>query len=102
MCLSCHRHDVIVSTYEFDIQHRAGTKHGDADSFSRASHSPFLSKQEAAEVLADDKILSLGQALEDDCQESKENYNSLDKSNGETDPRLPARDEFKLELAEKQ
>ena len=28
----------ILSTYEFDIQHRAGTKHGNADSLSRASH----------------------------------------------------------------
>ena len=34
----------ILSTYEFDIQHRAGTKHGNADSFSRATHAPFLSK----------------------------------------------------------
>ena len=34
----------ILSTYDFDIQHRAGTKNGNADSLSRASHAPFLSK----------------------------------------------------------
>ena len=61
----------ILSTYEFDIHHQAGTKHGTADSLSQASHAPFLSKREAAEVLADDQILALGEALEDDGQESK-------------------------------
>ena len=84
----------ILSTYEFDIQHRAGTKHGNADSLSRASHDLFLSKREATEVLADDQILSLGEAIEDDGQESEENYDSLDESDSENDPRLPVQDEF--------
>ena len=56
----------ILSTYEFDVQHRAGTKHGSADSWSRLSHAPFLYKREAAEVLTDDQNLALGEALEDD------------------------------------
>ena len=55
----------ILSTYDFDIQHRAGTKHGNADSLSCASHAPFLSKREAQEVLTDDQILLIGEALED-------------------------------------
>ena len=55
-----------ISTHDFDVQHRAGTKHGNADSLSSGSHAPFLSKQEAQEVLADDQILLLGEALEDD------------------------------------
>ena len=45
------------SQHDFYIQHRAGTKHGNADSLSRASHAPFLSKREEQEVLADDQIL---------------------------------------------
>ena len=40
----------ILNTYECDIQHRAGTKHGNADSLSRATHAPFLSQREAEEV----------------------------------------------------
>ena len=84
----------ILRTYEFDIQHRAGTKHGNADSLSRASHAPFLSKCEAVEVLADDQILAQGEALEDDGQESEENYDSLDESDNENDPRLSAPAEF--------
>ena len=44
----------ILSTYEFDIQHRAGTKHGNADALSRASHAPELSKSESAQLLDDD------------------------------------------------
>ena len=40
----------ILSTYEFDIQHRGGTKHGNAESLSHSSHTPFLSKPEATEV----------------------------------------------------
>ena len=75
----------ILSTYEFNIQHRAGTKHGNADSLSCASHAPFLSKREVQEVLADDQILLLGEALEDDGQESEEDYGSLSESD-ETDP----------------
>ena len=99
----------ILSTYEFDIQHRAGTKHVNADSLSRASHAPFLSKREATEVLADDQVLALGEALEDDGQESEENYDSLDESDSENDPRFPVPDEFPVPqeiqqktLAEKQ
>ena len=84
----------ILSTYEFDIQHRAGTKHGNAAPLSRASHAPFLSKREATEVLADDQILALGEALEDDGQESEKDYNSLDESDDENDPRLSVPDEF--------
>ena len=82
----------ILSTDDFDIQHRAGTKHGNADSLSRASHAPFLSKWEAQEVLADDQILLIGEALEDDGQESEED-DSLSESD-ETDPRIPAKTEF--------
>ena len=82
----------ILSTYDFDIQHWAGTKHGNADSLSRASHAPFLSKREAQEVLADDQILLLGEAPEDDGQESEEE-DSLSESD-ETDPRIPAKTEF--------
>ena len=88
----------ILSTYEFEIQHRAGTKHGNADSLSRASHAPSLSKREAAEVLADDQILALGEAVEDDGQESEENYDSLDKSDTKNDPRLSAADELPVPL----
>ena len=84
----------ILSTYEFDIQHRAGTKHGNVNSLSRASHAPFLSKREAAEVLADDQIRALGEALEEDGQKSEENYDSLDESDSENNPRLSAPDEF--------
>ena len=58
----------ILSTYDFEIQHRAGTKHGNADSLSRTSHAPFLSKREAQEILTDDQILLLGEAPEDDGQ----------------------------------
>ena len=83
----------ILSTYDCDIQHRAGTKHGNADSLSHASHAPFLSKKEAQEVLADDQILLLGDAMEDDGQESEEDYDSLSDYE-ETDPRIPAQTEF--------
>ena len=86
----------ILSTYEFDIQHRAGTKHGNADSLSRATHAPFLSKREAEEVLADDQILLLGEAREDDGQEPEEDYDSLSDSDTESDPRIPYRDEYPL------
>ena len=86
----------ILSTYDFDIQHRAGTKHGNADSLSRATHAPFLSQQEAEEVLADDQILQLGEAMEDDGQESEEDYDSLSDSDTGTDPRIPYRDEFSV------
>ena len=48
------------STFNIEL----GTKHGNADSLSHASHAPFLSKHEAVEVLADDQILALGEALE--------------------------------------
>ena len=82
----------ILSTYEFDIQHRAGTKHGNADSLSRTSHAPFLSKAEAQEILADDQILLIGEAPEDDGQES-EGDDSLSESDVE-DPRVPPRTEF--------
>ena len=99
----------ILSTYEFDIQHGGGTKHGNADSLSHASHTPFLSKPEAAEVLVDDHILSLSKDLLDDGQESEENYDSLDESDSETDAQLPAQDEVPVPqgtqqktLAEKQ
>ena len=51
-------------------------------------------KREAVEVLADDQILTLGETLEDDGQESEENYDSLDESDCENDPRLSAPDEF--------
>ena len=78
----------ILSTYKFDIQHRADTKHGNADSLSRATHAPFLSQQEAEEVLADDQILLLGEAMEDDGQESKEDYDSLSDSEIGTNPRI--------------
>ena len=53
-----------------------------------------MSKREAAEVLADDQILALGEALEDDGQESKESYDSLDESNDENNPPLSVPDEF--------
>ena len=82
----------ILSTYDFDIQHRAGAKHGNADSLSRASHAPFLSAKEVQEILADDQILLLGEAPEDHGQESDED-DSLSEPD-ETDPRLPPRTEF--------
>ena len=82
----------ILSIYEFDNQHRVGTNYGNSDSLSRATHAPFLSRQEAEEVLADDQVLLLGKAMEDDGQEFEENYDSLTDS--ETDPRIPYRDEF--------
>ena len=82
----------IISTYDFDIQHRAGTKHGNADSLSQTSHAPFLSEKEAQEILADDQILSLGEAPEDDGQESEEE-DSLSESD-DTDPRIPQQTEF--------
>ena len=70
-----------------------GSKHGNADSLSRTSHAPFLSERESKEVLSDDQILFLGEALYDDGQESEEQYDSLSESE-ESDPRLPSRDEF--------
>ena len=82
----------ILSTYDFDIQHRAGTKHGNADALSRASHAPFLSPREAQEILADDQILLLGEAPEDDGQESDEDE-SLSESD-ESDQRIPSKTEF--------
>ena len=84
----------ILSTYEFNIQHRAITKHGNADSLSHASHAPFLSKHKTAAVLADNQILSLGEALEDDCQESEENYDSLDESDSENTHDFPFKTSF--------
>ena len=82
----------ILSTYDFDIQHRAGTKHGNADSLSRAAHAPFLSETEAQEILADNQILLLGEAPEDDGQESEEE-DSLSESD-DVDPSVPQRTEF--------
>ena len=99
----------ILSTYKFNIQHQAGTKHGNADSLSRATHAPFLSQPEAEEVLADDQILLLGEAPEDDGQESEEDYDSLSNSDTGTKSQIPVRDEFSFPqevhhttLAEKQ
>ena len=86
----------ILSTYEFDIRHPAGAKHGNADSLSRATHAPFLSKREAEEVLADDQILLIGEAMEDDGQEPEEDYDSLSNSDTKIDPRIPYRDEYPL------
>ena len=60
---------------------------------SRASHAPFLSKREAQEALTDDQILILGEALEDDGQESEDAYDSLSESD-ETDPQISAQIEF--------
>ena len=82
----------ILSTYDFDIQHRAGTKHGNADSLSRASLAPFLSKKEAQEILADDQILLVGEASEDDGQESDED--DFLSGPDETGPCVPPRTEF--------
>ena len=82
----------ILSTYDFDIQHRAGTKHGNADSLSRAAHAPFLSETEAQEILADDQILLLGEAPEDDGQESEEE-DSMSESD-DLESRVPQRTEF--------
>ena len=82
----------ILSTYDFDIQHRAGTKHDNADSLSRACHAPFLSKEEAQDILADDQILLLGEAPDDDGQESEEEDSSSESD--EIDPRVPERTEF--------
>ena len=82
----------IISSYDFDIQHRAGTKHGNADSLSRTSHAPFLSEKEAQEILADDQILLLGEAPEDDGQESEEEDSYSDSD--DNDPRVPQRTEF--------
>ena len=84
----------ILSTYEFNIQHRVGTKHGKTDSLSRAAHTPFLSQREAEEVLAEDQILLLGEAMEDDGQEPEEDDDSQSHSETETDPRIPYRDEY--------
>ena len=83
----------ILSTYDFDIQHRAGTKHGNADSLSRTSHAPFLSKQEAQDLLSDDQILLLGEAPEDDGQESYDD-SSAESEDLDADPRVPPRTEF--------
>ena len=83
----------ILSAYDFDIQHRAGTKHGNADALSRAPHAPFLSEREVQEVLADDQILSLGEALYDDGQESEDMYDSMSDLD-DSDPRIPSQDEF--------
>ena len=55
-----------------------------------------MSKREAEEVLADDQILLLGEAREDDGQEPEENYDSLCDSDTETDPRIPYRTEYPL------
>ena len=63
-----------------------------ADSLSRTSHAPFLSPKEAQEILADDQILLLGEAPEDDGQESEEEE-SLSESD-DTDPRIPQQTEF--------
>ena len=49
----------ILSTYDFEVQHRAGTKHANADALSRATHAPYLNETEAKELLEDDQILSL-------------------------------------------
>ena len=99
----------ITSPYKFDIQHRAGTKHGNAHSLSRGAHAHFLSQQEAEEVLADNQILLIDEAMEDDGQEPEEDYDSLSDSDTEIDPRIPYRDEFSIPqdvhqktLAEKQ
>ena len=84
----------ILSTYEFDIQHQAVTKHGNADSLSLTTHAPFLSQQEAEKVLADDQILLFGETMEDDSQESEKDYDSLSNFDTGTNPRIPIRDEF--------
>lgn len=71
----------ILSTYEFDIQHRAGIKHGNADALSRASHAPELSLQESKDLLADDdQILAIG---------SDHNFYS---SENESDPEIETDD----------
>ena len=80
----------ILSTYDFDIQHRAGTKHGNADALSRASHAPELSAQESRELLADDDQIL---AIEDDNPLSDESSEHNDPSS-EENPDESQDDEF--------
>ena len=58
----------ILSTYDFDVIHRPGTQHANADALSRARHAPNLSETEATELLEDDQILTMGASLLDDQQ----------------------------------
>ena len=53
-----------LASYEFDVQHRAGTKHANADALSRAPHAPYLSEQESKDLL-DEHILVVS-SLEDE------------------------------------
>ena len=58
----------ILSTYDFDVIHRPGTQHANADALSRAPHAPNLSETEATELLEDDQIVTMGASLLDDQQ----------------------------------
>ena len=49
----------ILSTYEFEVKHRPGTQHANADALSRAPHAPTLDTTEATELLDDDQILEM-------------------------------------------
>lgn len=71
----------ILSTYEFEVIHRPGTKHANADALSRAPHAPSLREEEAKDLLEDDQILQLGENFFDDQQ-------SEDSEEGLTEPVL--------------
>ena len=58
----------ILSTYDFNIVHRPGKKHQNADSLSRAEHAPLLTPKEAEELQLDECIATLQQPVgSDDC-----------------------------------
>ena len=79
-----------LSTYDFKVEHRAGTKHCNADALSRAEHAPFLSEAETKRLMMDENLVQISTVSEDETHDSDEDsVESQDETEEDYGP-LPA------------
>ena len=86
----------IISAYDFDIEHRAGTKHANADALSRTTHAPFMTPHEVETILNDDQILAINEPAEDEDQTSSDSEANDYDSDDRVDPRIDEPEEFPI------
>ena len=53
----------ILASFDFTVQHRKGTQHGNADSLSRAPHAPYPSPREEKTIVSDEAMVAALPAL---------------------------------------
>ena len=68
----------ILSTYDFNIVHRPGKQHQNADSLSRAEHAPELTKAETEELQLDECIATLRQPTGSDDNAELRHQQAID------------------------